>query len=145
MGSALAQSPGQEGMNSSLGLYARGANLSVMMPLVVAPTIPTNGEFLKDGSRIILRLAKDNDDAGRWLRQYVGLDVAVGMPHLGLWWTSRLSERKLQRYIYVRVPANLRKYVLSFWRSGVTVPVIVMVPPIVLAAGISRVVGYGQW
>jgi hypothetical protein len=115
-----------------------------MVPLVVAPTIPTNGEFLKDGSRIILRLARSNDDTGRWLRQYVGLDVAVGMPHMGLWWTSRLSERKLQKYIYVRVPANLRKYVLSFWRSGVTVPVIVMVPPIVLAAGISRVVGYGR-
>jgi hypothetical protein len=144
MGSTPVQSQIQGRVDSSPELYAKGMNLNVMMPLVVAPTIPTNGEFLKDGSRIILRLAKDSDDAGRWLKQYVGLDVAVGMPHLGLWWTSRLSERRLQKYIYVRVPANLRKYVLSFWRSGVTVPVIVMVPPIVLAAEASRVVGNGQ-
>jgi len=142
MGSTPVQSPGQETISSSPGLYAKGMNLNVMVPLTVVPTIPTNGEFLKDGSRIILRLAKDGDDASMWLKQYVGLDVAVGMPHVGLWWTSKLSERRLQRYIYVRVPANLRKYVLSFWRSGITVPVIVMVPPIVLAAGASRVVGY---
>jgi hypothetical protein len=105
--------------------------------------IPLYVEVLKDGKRLIIRPTRNSGGANDVLRSFVGLDVAVFVPSMGLTWTSKASLRRGQGYVYIRVPANLRKYFISIWRSGVAVPVLIMIPPVALATGVSGVVGYG--
>jgi len=144
MGSTPVQSPGQETVSSSLKSYAGDSFLSVTGLYAMVPMIPAYMEILKDGRRLIMKLVKDDYGVVNWLSPYVGVDVTVNVPQLGISWTSRLSFRRGQGYIYVRVPANLRGYLLPFWQSGLVIPVIISIPPVALATRVSRVVGNGQ-
>jgi hypothetical protein len=108
--------------------------------------IPVNADLLRDGAhgRIILRIAKEGTEAFNWLIPYVGLDATINVPHLGISWTSRISYRKAGKYLYVRIPANLRKYLLPLWQSNMAIPIVITVPPVALLTRVSRVVGNGQ-
>jgi hypothetical protein len=106
--------------------------------------IPTYVEVLKDGKRLIIRPTRNDGGASNVLRSFVGLDVAVFVPSMGLTWTSRASLRRGQGYVYIRVPANLRKYFLPLWESGIAVPVLISIPPVTLATKTSKVVANGQ-
>jgi hypothetical protein len=106
--------------------------------------VPVYVEVLKDGRRLIIRPTRDDAGANNVLRSFVGLDVAVFVPSMGLTWTSRASLRKGQGYVYIRIPANLRKYFISIWKSGVAIPVLISVPPVSLTMGAPGVVGYGR-
>jgi hypothetical protein len=114
-------------------------------PWNLMPTIPANAELLKDSRKLLLRLAKDGDDIATWLRMHTGLTVTVAIPHLGLAWSPTLSYRRSQHYFYVRVPANLKRYLLPFWQSNTVIPVVIMIPPIAWATrSIEKVSQDGQ-
>jgi hypothetical protein len=132
--------------NSSLATNAKDVVLSYTPPYTLMPTIPVNADLLRDGARgrIILRIAKEGTDAFNWLIPYAGLDVTVNVPHLGIFWTSTMSYRRGGRYLYVRIPARLRKYLLPFWQSNMVIPVVIMVPPVSLLTRVSRVVPHEQ-
>ena len=134
MGATPVQSPGQGTVSSSLKSYAGGSFLSVMGPHTAVPMIPTYVEVLKDGKRLILRPTRSNHGVTDWLRSFVGVDVTVSVVSLGISWTSKLSYRKSQGYIYIRVPANLRKYFMPIWQAGVSIPVVIVIPPIALSS-----------
>jgi hypothetical protein len=106
--------------------------------------VPMYMEVLKDGRRLIMRPTKDDRVASNWLRTFVGVDVTVNVPHLGFAWTSKPSYRKGQGYVYVRIPANLRRYFMPIWQAGVPVPVVIIVPPVALSSKVAEVVGYGK-
>jgi hypothetical protein len=132
--------------NSSPATNAKDVVLSYMPPYTMMPMIPANADLLRDGARgrIILRIAKEGTDAFNWLIPYVGLDATINVPHLGISWTSRISYRKPGKYLYVRIPAHLRKYLLPFWQSNMVIPVVIMVPPVALLTRVSRVVPHEQ-
>jgi hypothetical protein len=136
------QSPNQGGTSSSPEAYAKNGFLGFMMPWSMIPAIPAQGEFVKDGRKLIMRVARDGDEASTWLRHYIGSTVTVTIPHLGLAWSSTLSLRRSQRYLYVRVPASLKKFLMLFWQSGLRIPVIIMVPPIALTSKVPMEVNY---
>jgi len=140
------QSRVQEDVNSSPNPYTRNLVLSYAVLHNMIPLIPTNADLLKDGARgrLILRVARNGGDLFNWLKLYVGFDVTVSIPHLGLSWVSELSYRKNQGYIYVRVPAKVRRYLLPLWESGVAIPVVISIPPIVLTTRAPEGVGYGK-
>jgi hypothetical protein len=138
------QSPNQRGISSSPEGYAKNEFLGFMMPWSMIPAIPAQGEFIKDGRKLLLRLARDGDGVATWLRVHTGLTVTVAIPHLGLAWSPTLSYRRTQRYFYVRIPASLKKFLMPFWQSGLTIPVVIMIPPIALTSKVAEVVGYGK-
>jgi hypothetical protein len=139
MGTTPIQSPNQEVGKSSPKANVKSDLLSLTPPWNLMPTIPANAELLKDSRKLLLRLAKDGDDIATWLRMHTGSTVTVAIPHLGLAWSPTLSYRRTQRYFYVRVPANLRRYLLPFWQAGLRIPVIIMVPPVALATRVPGV------
>lgn len=132
--------------NSSPAINAKDMILSYMPPYAMIPMIPVNADLLRDGARgrMILRIAREGTDAFNWLTPYVGLDATISVPHLGISWTSRISYRKAGKYLYVRVPANLRKYLLPLWQSSMPIPVVITVPPVSLLTRVSRVVPHEQ-
>jgi hypothetical protein len=139
------QSPNQGGISSSSEGYAKNEFLGFMMPWSMIPAVPVQGEFIKDGRKLLLRLARDGDGVATWLGVYTGLTVTVAIPHLGLAWSRTLSYRRSQHYFYVRVPANLKRYLLPFWQSNTVIPVVIMIPPIAWATrSIERVSQDGQ-
>jgi hypothetical protein len=89
--------------------------------------------FIKDGSKRILRLG-GSDVVIRWLKQYVGSLVTTYVPSLGIAWTSTLARRKKYGYLYVRVPARLRRLLEPIWLAGSPIPVIVSIPPVTMSA-----------
>jgi hypothetical protein len=144
MGTDPVQSPGQETVSSSLKSYAGDTFLGFTLPLGAVPMIPTYVEVLKDGRRLIIRPTRNGGGANDVLRSFVGLDVAVFVPSMGLTWTSKASLRRGQGYVYIRIPANLRKYFLPLWESGIAVPVLISIPPVALATRVPGVVGDGS-
>ncbi|MDT7969779.1 MAG: hypothetical protein RQ842_04375 [Vulcanisaeta sp.] len=144
MGTDPVQSRVQETVSSSPEIYVKNPFLGFTPPLGVAPIIPVYVEVLKDGGRLIIRPTRDDAGANNVLRSLVGLDVAVFVPSMGLTWTSKASYRRGQGYVYIRIPANLRKYFISIWKSGVAIPVLISVPPVSLTMGAPGVVGYGR-
>jgi hypothetical protein len=100
---------------------------------VAPPWYPQNlildAVFIKDGSKRILRLG-GSDVVIRWLRQHVGSLVVIYLPNLGLAWTSTLARRKKNGYLYVRVPAKLRRLLEPLWLVGTPMPIIISIPPI---------------
>jgi hypothetical protein len=138
------QSPGQETVSSSPESNVKASFLGFTSPLGAVPMIPTYVEVLKDGRRLILRPTRSNHGVTDWLRSFVGVDVTVSVVSLGVSWTSKLSYRKSQGYIYIRIPANLRKYFMPIWQSGLAIPVLISIPPVALATRVSGVVGNGQ-
>jgi hypothetical protein len=140
MGATLVQSRVQEGVNSSPKNDGKAPLLSVMGPYTTVPMVPMYMDILKDGRKLIMRPTKDDRVANNWLRSFVGVDVTVSVVSLGISWTSKLSYRKSQGYIYIRIPANLRKYFMPLWKSGIAVPVLIMIPPVALATRVPEVV-----
>lgn len=82
--------------------------------------------FIKDGPKAILRLG-GSDVALKWLKQYVGSLVTTYVPSLGIAWTSTLARRRKYGYLYVRVPARLRRLLEPLWLAGSPIPVIVSI------------------
>jgi len=144
MGVMSVQSPNQGGTNSSPEDYAKNVFLGFTMPWSMVPAIPAQGELIKDGRKLIMRVARDGDDVAAWLRMHTGLTVTVAIPHLGLAWSPVLSYRRSQRYFYVRIPASLKRFLMPFWESGLRIPVIIIVPPISLTLKVAEGVGYGK-
>jgi hypothetical protein len=144
MGVLSVQSPNQGGTSSSPKNYAKNEFLGFTTPWSMIPTIPAQGEFIKDGRKLILKIAKDGDGVSTWLKLYTGFTVTVTIPHLGLAWSSTLSFRRSQRYLYVRVPANLRSYLLPFWQSNTPIPVVISMPPITLVRRVLEGMDHGQ-
>ena len=70
------------------------------------------------------------DVVAQWLRAYVGLLLTIFIPQLNIAWTSVLSYRKHGGYIYVRVPAGLRRLIEPLWRLGQPVLVVVSIPSV---------------
>jgi hypothetical protein len=115
-----------------LGVTSRGA--AGLLPshpfLSIAPNASyiTYIELVSDGRRLIGKFGRDV--VAQWLKAYVGLLLTIFIPQLGIAWTSVLSYRKHGGYIYVRVPANLRRVVEPLWRLGQPVLVIVTIPSV---------------
>ena len=145
MGASPVQSQVQGDVSSSPRIGLKPDLLGFTSPWSLMPTIPLNAELVKDGRKLLLRLARDNDSVATWLGVHTGLTVTVAIPHLGLAWSSTLSYRRSQHYFYVRVPANLKKYLLPFWQSNIMIPVVITIPPIAWATrSIERVSQGGQ-
>jgi hypothetical protein len=140
MGTNPVQSRVQEGVSSSPENGVKTLFLSMAGPYTTVPMIPTYMEILKDGKRLIMRPMKSDSGVSNWLKSFVGLDATISVPPLGVSWTSRVSYRRGQGYVYVRIPANLRKYFISLWRSGMAVPVLISIPPVALATRVPEVV-----
>lgn len=92
-------------------------------------------EVTKDGRKTLLKLAKDGDYVTKWLRSRVGSLVVVYVPQLGIAWTPTLSYNKRWKFLYVRIPANLKRLFEPLWKAGYPIPVIISIPPISLAQG----------
>ena len=144
MGATPVQSRVQEGVNSSSESNVKALFLGFTPPLGAVPMIPVYVEVLKDGRKLIIRPTRNGGGANDMLRSFVGLDVAVFVPSMGLTWTSKASLRRGQGYVYIRIPANLRKYFISLWKSGVAIPVLISVPPVSLTMGAPGVVSHGR-
>jgi hypothetical protein len=109
---------------------AVGGFLSIALPWHPQNFI-LDAVFIKDGSKRILRLG-GSDVVIRWLKQYVGSLVVIYLPNLGLAWTSTLARRKKYDYLYVRVPARLRRLLEPLWLSNYPIPVIISIPLILM-------------
>jgi hypothetical protein len=83
---------------------------------------------MKDNRKLLLKLARRDDNVARLLRPYVGSLVTTYVPQLGVAWASTLAERRRWGYLYVRVPARLRKLFEPIWLVGSPIPVIVSIP-----------------
>jgi len=111
---------------------AVGGFLSFAPPWQAPPTYTIYAEPMKDNRKLLLKLAKRDDNVARLLRPYVGSLVTTYVPSLGIAWASTLAMRKRWGYLYVRVPARLRKLLEPAWLAGSPIPVIVSIPPISL-------------
>jgi hypothetical protein len=136
------QSRTQGYVSSSPDIYMKNPFLGFASTLGVVPMVPAYMELLKDGRRLIMRPTKNDYGVADWLRSFVGVDVTVSVVSLGISWTSKLSYRKSQGYIYIRIPANLRKYFMPLWESGVAIPVMITIPPIALSTRFAEGVSY---
>jgi len=134
MGTNPVQSHIQGRMDSSSKDDAKALFLSMAGPYTTVPMVPMYMDILKDGRKLIMRPTKDDRVASNWLRTFVGVDVTVNVPHLGFAWTSKPSYRKGQGYVYIRVPAHLKKYFMPLWQAGVPIPVVVTIPPAALSS-----------
>jgi hypothetical protein len=97
------------------------------------PSYAVYAEVTKDGRKTLLKLAKDGDYVTKWLRSRVGSLVVVYVPQLGIAWTQTLSYNKRWKFLYVRIPANLKRLFEPLWKAGYPIPVIISIPPISLA------------
>jgi hypothetical protein len=79
---------------------------------------------------MLLKLGKLGDNVAKLLKPHVGSQVTTYVPQLGVAWTSTLAERRRWGYIYVRVPARLKKLFEPLWLAGYPIPIVVSIPPI---------------
>ena len=87
-------------------------------------------DVTKDGRKMLVIVARKNDAAAKLLKPYVGSQVTIYVPQLGIAWTSTLAERRKWGYIYVRIPAKLKALFEPIWKDGYPIPVIISIPPI---------------
>jgi hypothetical protein len=83
---------------------------------------------MKDGRKMLLKLARRDDNVAKLLKPHVGSPVTIYVPQLGVAWTPTLAERRRWGYIYVRIPARLRKLFEPIWLAGSPIPVIITIP-----------------
>jgi hypothetical protein len=83
---------------------------------------------MKDGRKMLLKLARRDDNVAKLLKPHVGSPVTIYVPQLGVAWTPTLAERRRWGYIYVRIPAMLKKLFEPIWLAGSPIPVIVSIP-----------------
>ena len=103
-------------------------------PLWQSPlTYTIYAEAMKDGRKMLLKLGKEGDNVAKLLKPHVGSQVTTYVPQLGVAWTSTLAMRRRWGYIYVRVPARLKKLFEPLWLAGYPIPIIISIPPISLA------------
>jgi len=107
-------------------------------PWQYTPSILDYAEVTKDGRKTLLKLAKRDDNVAKLLKPHVGSQVTIYVPQLGVAWTSTLAMRRRWGYIYVRVPARLKKLFEPIWLAGYPIPVIVSIPPISTPQGDLR-------
>jgi hypothetical protein len=84
----------------------------------------------KDGRKMLAIVARKNDAITKLLKPHVGSLVTIYVPQLGVAWTPTLAERRRWGYIYVRIPAKLKKLFEPIWLAGYPIPVIITIPPI---------------
>ena len=77
-----------------------------------------------------MKLGKEGDYVARWLKARVGSLVTIYVPQLGVAWTPTLSYNKRWKFLYVRVPASLKRLFEPIWLAGYPIPVVVSIPPI---------------
>jgi hypothetical protein len=97
------------------------------------PTYAVYAEVTKDGRKMLLKLAKDNDYVTMWLKAHVGSLVVIYVQQLGVAWTSTLSYNKRWKFLYVRIPSrptSLKRLFEPLWKAGYPIPVVVSIPPI---------------
>jgi hypothetical protein len=87
-------------------------------------------DVTKDGRKMLVIVARKNDAAAKLLKPYVGSQVTIYVPQLGIAWTSTLAERRKWGYIYVRIPAKLKALFEPIWKAGYPILVIISIPPI---------------
>jgi len=104
--------------------------IGIAPPWQSPPTYTVYAEVTKDGRKMLLKLGKEGDNVTKLLKPYVGLQVTTYVPQLGIAWTSTLAMRRRWSYLYVRVPAKLKKLFEPIWLAGYPIPVIVSIPPI---------------
>jgi hypothetical protein len=104
-------------------------------PWQYTPSFLGYAETTKDGRKMLLKLGKDGDNVARWLKAHVGSLVTIYVLQFGIAWTSTLAYRKRWGYLYVRIPskpAAIKKLFEPVWRAGISIPVIISIPPISL-------------
>jgi hypothetical protein len=92
-------------------------------------------DVTKDGRKMLLKLGKVGDNVSKLLKPHVGSQVTIYVPQLGVAWTSTLAERRRWGYLYVRIPAKLKKLFEPIWLAGYPIPVIITIPPISMTQG----------
>ena len=130
-------SRGQESTSTSPygapSVPAVGGFLSFAPPWQTPPTYTVYPEAMKDGRKMILKLGKASDNVAKLLKPYVGSQVTIYVPQLGVAWTSTLAMRRRWGYLYVRIPSRLKKLFEPIWLAGYPIPVVITIPPISLA------------
>ena len=104
--------------------------IGIAPPWQSPPSIFAYAEPMKDGRKMLLKLARRDDNVAKLLKPHVGSSVTIYVPQLGVAWTPTLAERRKWGYIYVRIPAKLKKLFEPIWLAGYPIPVIVSIPPI---------------
>jgi hypothetical protein len=87
-------------------------------------------DITRDSRKMLLKLSRKGDNISKLLKPYVGSQVTIYVPQLGVAWTSTLSYNKHWGYIYVRIPSKLRKLFEPMWLAGYPIPIVVSIPPI---------------
>jgi len=126
----LSSGLGQSGLASTPTNLLSWGYIGIAPPWQSPPSILVYTESMKDGRKMLLKLARRDDNVAKLLKPHVGSQVTIYVPQLGVAWTSVLAERRRWGYLYVRVPARLKKLFEPIWLAGYPIPVIVSIPPI---------------
>ncbi len=109
--------------------------IGIAPPWQSPPTYTVYAEVTKDGRKMLLKLARRDDNVAKLLKPHVGSPVTIYVPQLGVAWTPTLAERRRWGYLYVRIPAKLKKLFEPIWFAGYPIPVIITIPPISATQG----------
>jgi len=126
---------GQPGLASTPPNTLSWGYIGIAPPWQSPPSILVYAEVTKDGrGKMSLKLARRDDNVAKLLKPRVGSLVTIYAPQLGVAWTPTLAERRRWGYIYVRIPAKLKKLFEPIWLAGYPIPVIITIPLISMRA-----------
>ncbi len=89
-------------------------------------------DVVKDGRKMLAIVARKNDAVAKLLKPHVGSLVTIYVPQFGIAWTSTLAERRRRGYLYVRIPAAIKKLFEPVWKTGSPIYIIISIPTISL-------------
>jgi hypothetical protein len=81
-------------------------------------TVATNAYVVKNVRQLRMIVAKSDEVIEKYLRQYMHKPVRVYVPNMGVAFTAVINERKNDHHLFVRVPANLKRFFMPLWQSG---------------------------
>jgi hypothetical protein len=92
-------------------------------------TLATNAYVVKNVRQLRMIVARSDKVVEDYLRQFRHKPVRVFVPNMGIAFTAVINERKNDHHLFVRIPANLKRFFLPLWQSGAMFLVFITIDP----------------